>query len=106
MKRVFSAESVVAVTQVQRLLEHARIPAELRRIGLSGALGEVPFLETWPEVWVADEDEARALTLIDREWLSPLPSGPDWACAACGEPVEDTFACCWNCGTVRPEPAT
>ena len=36
------------------MLETAGIACEIRNDRLAGALGEIPFVECWPELWVVD----------------------------------------------------
>ena len=65
MKRVYSAEFIPEVAHVRNLLEQSGIASSLRNERLSGAIGEIPFLEAWPQLWVGDADEARALRVLD-----------------------------------------
>ncbi len=99
MKRVFSSESLADAGHVKAVLEQQGIGCFIRNEQLSGALGEVPFLECMPEVWVYDDDdEARARNVV-RDVTSPSPAeAPAWRCAACGERNEGHFAACWQCG--------
>ncbi len=104
MKRVYAAESVVQVAHVKNMLAAEGIRAELRNDRLVGVTGDIPFLETWPELWVAELDFDRAQELIEQELHGPGLDEPPWRCPHCGEEVEGQFMECWNCGTVRPEP--
>lgn len=104
MKRVYTAESLVQVVHIRNLLEAEGIRAELRNERLGGAVGEIPFLEAWPELWVEELDFDRAQELIELELHSHGLAEPDWTCAGCGERIEGQFGECWNCGRVRPEP--
>ena len=97
MQKVFSHESLVLVSHVRNLLDGAGISTIIKNERLSGALGEIPYLETWPELWVvnvADTDRARALIA---EALVEAPSTPSWTCKQCGEVNEGQFAVCWQC---------
>ena len=65
---------------------------------LSGALGEVPFLECLPELWVLnDRDLERAERLLT-ELKRESSGGQDWQCPRCQNENEAQFAVCWNCG--------
>ena len=101
MKRVYTAESIIQVTHVSNLLAAEGIRAELRNARLGGAIGEIPFLEAWPELWVAPLDFERAKELIDLTVHGEGLVEPAWTCAACGEHVEGQFTDCWNCGHAR-----
>ena len=76
----------------------ARIESELRNQYLAGALGDVPMLETWPQLYVDDADEQAALRALAR--ASQAPGGAPWICEQCGEALEPQFTSCWRCGAV------
>jgi hypothetical protein len=97
MKRIYRAASLVQVAHVRNLLLTAGIASELRNQYLGGALGELPMLETWPQVLVEDDDEAAALRVLAR--AAQPATGEAWTCAACGERLEPQFTSCWRCST-------
>lgn len=75
----------------------------LRNDELSTALGEIPFVECYPELWVVDDEVwPRARLLLDK-WLAEAEEpGPDWLCPGCGERIEGQFEVCWKCGREFP----
>jgi len=86
------------------LLLRERLAAEgivclVRNDELSTALGEIPFVECFPELWVVDDEVfPRARLLLD-QWLSDLSTDQGaWRCADCGEVLEGQFESCWQCG--------
>lgn len=82
------------------LLRAAGIRAEVRNTHLAGAVGDIPFIETGPQVWIeSSESEERAREVLDQAAATPVQ--PDWRCE-CGEMIEGQFAQCWNCGRTRP----
>lgn len=84
-------------------LRAAGIRCELRNTALSGALGEIPFLECAPQLWVqGDDDESRARAIL-LQLKQPMP-GPPWECK-CGEYSEPQFGSCWRCGAARNDSA-
>ncbi|MDJ0711261.1 MAG: DUF2007 domain-containing protein [Woeseiaceae bacterium] len=97
MKKLTSAETLVLINHYQNLLASEGIPTEVRNQHLGSIMGEVPFFETWPQLWVVNDlHYDRAMQLIkaaDAE--SPAES---WACQECGEDNEGQFGACWNCG--------
>jgi hypothetical protein len=105
MKRVYTAESAIQVAHVKNLLATEGIAAEMRNERLGGGTGDIPFLETWPELWVAELDFDRAQELIEQEVHGPGLEEPPWTCRSCGEEVEGQFSECWNCGAGRPKTA-
>jgi hypothetical protein len=103
MKRVYTANTMSADREiVQGLLEEAEIPCMVRNENLSAALGELPFTECSPEIWILnDGDYPRASAIVDG-WRNAEPEnhGP-WVCR-CGETIEGQFSSCWKCGRDRP----
>lgn len=98
MKRVRASESLAEIGHYRNILEQAGIACVVRNEQLSGGLGEIPFLECLPELWVLrDEDAAAARRLIDAQ-LEDAGAGP-WHCRVCGQGNEGQFAACWRCGT-------
>jgi len=98
MKRVFSSENTIDVWQIRNLLEVADIKAVVKNADLGSAYGEVPFVESWPEVWVEREvDYNRALAIVDEFLDGPDEHRPDWRCRRCWEWNGANFAICWNC---------
>jgi hypothetical protein len=101
MKRVAIADSLAEIGHYRDVLEQEGIACIVRNQHLSGALGEVPFLETWPELCVMrDEDEARAKRLI-AELKAPAEAAAPWRCRHCRADNDGEFAACWSCG--RPD---
>ncbi len=96
MKRVFRAASLIQVAHARNLLLAAGIQSELRNQYLAGALGELPMLETWPQLFVDDSDESAALGALARAAAAPV--GSPWTCEQCGEQLEPQFTTCWRCG--------
>jgi hypothetical protein len=96
MKRVFRAASLIQVAHARNVLLTAGIDSELRNQYLAGALGDLPMLETWPQLFVEDDDEAAALRALAR--AAAAPTGAPWICNQCGERLEPQFTNCWRCG--------
>lgn len=103
MKRIATAESLAEIGHWRNVLEQNDIACTIRNEQLSGALGEVPFLECLPELWVVnDADRKRAEDLIATLQSEPV-GGENWRCDQCNEENEAQFAACWNCGHSRRE---
>ena len=99
MKRLLSNESLAYVGHVRNLLEQSGIACAIKNEQLSGGLGEIPFLECLPELWVLrDADLPRARALLKSLEEGESGRGP-WRCRHCGESNEGQFAACWRCGT-------
>ena len=101
MKLVARADHPLQAAIWADTLRAAGIGCEVRNTTLSGAMGEIPFIECAPQLWVLDErDEARANDVL-RQLRRPV-TGTPWRCTGCGEVSEPQFGSCWKCGTVRP----
>lgn len=96
MKRVFRAASLLQVAHARNVLIAAGIESELRNQYLAGALGDLPILETWPQLLVEDTFETAALRALAK--AATAPTGPCWTCSQCGEQLEPQFTSCWRCG--------
>ncbi len=96
MKRVYRAASLLQVAHARNVLITAGIHCELRNQYLAGALGDLPMMETWPQLYVDDADEGFALSVLAR--ASAVSAGNPWVCAECGEQMEPQFTQCWRCG--------
>ena len=66
MRKVHTAESIIEIAHLRNVLESAGIACEVRNDRLGGVVGEIPFVECWPELWVRRPgDVLRARGLID-----------------------------------------
>ena len=102
MKRVFRGRLLPEVGHLKSLLEAADIRALIKNEQLAGALGEIPFLECMPELWVLEDRDASAAERIIAESIvgATLPvGGSPWRCRRCDAQNEPQFAACWQCGT-------
>ncbi|MDJ0759539.1 MAG: DUF2007 domain-containing protein [Woeseiaceae bacterium] len=98
MKKLTTADSLILINHYKNVLDSEGIPSEVRNQHVMSILGEMPFADTWPELWVKnDMDYDRAKQLIDDSIADESPAS-GWRCKACGEDNERQFAVCWNCG--------
>jgi hypothetical protein len=98
LRKVHTADSVVEIAHLRNLLEAEGIACIVRNDRLGGVVGEIPFVECWPELWVVETGNyLKAKSIVD-EVLRPGPAAAAWLCAGCGETIEGQFDVCWNCG--------
>lgn len=101
MKRVLVAPTLLDAQLAVDALSGLGITTHVLNANASGALGEVPFMQAQPEVWVdddADEEKAReALTGL----RNALPLA-ETICGRCGESNPGNFLSCWQCGSALP----
>lgn len=100
MIKVFESFDLSRVGQLQSLLEAHDIRTFLKNQFSAGALGELPFVEICPQLFILeDRDLPRARELL----AEPAPASADWNCPECGSRIEGLFGQCWQCGAVRPD---
>ena len=99
MKKLTTSTNLVTINHYKNVLESEGIACRIKNEHLGSIVGEIPFLEVWPELWVINDlDFDRAKQLIDEAILEESPQRP-WRCKKCGEENEGQFAACWNCGS-------
>jgi hypothetical protein len=103
MKKLYTAQNPLTISHLKNILESGGIVCVVKNLYLASAVGELPPIECWPELWIIDDarhDEAQEV--LERT-LAPVRSvsGP-WTCRKCGTEVEGQFSECWNCGGSRP----
>jgi hypothetical protein len=101
MKKLFSSVNIAEVGLLKSLLEAENIPCSIRNEHLSMAVGAVPFVDTYPELWILDDADLEKAQELLAQWQnqesSPLAA---WVCPECGEENEGQFGACWKCGYV------
>jgi len=99
MIKVFEDFNFSRVGQLQSLLESHGIRTFLKNEFGSSVVGELPFVEVIPQLFVLEEnDVARANELLAEETAEDT-QGEDWNCSKCGSEVDGNFSRCWKCGT-------
>lgn len=100
MFRVCSTTNLPEAHLLRDLLGQAGIEALVFNENAQSALGEIPFAQASPELWVAlDGDLNRARDVVQAFRSAPIP--PERRCAECGESNPATFDLCWSCGADR-----
>ncbi|MDT3708264.1 MAG: DUF2007 domain-containing protein [Thiobacillus sp.] len=102
MKRVHIAPTLLDAQLAADALSGLGIATHILNANAAGALGEVPFMQAQPEVWIDDDrQEAQA-----REALAGLRDAPlrgEKTCPHCGETNPGNFLSCWHCGGALPD---
>ncbi len=101
MKRVLATLSLPDVHHAKNVLESVGIRAIVKNEMLASAIGQLPFADCQPELWVEDDADAeRAAQMLAEGPLRPVEKGNVWQCS-CGEIQEAQFTQCWRCGKER-----
>jgi hypothetical protein len=102
MKKVYSSQSHIMVAFLRQILESDGIHCVVKNELLSGAAGELPPIECWPELWITDDDQYEwARRLVKAALDAEDHPRQTWQCPQCGELLGGQFAQCWSCGRVR-----
>ena len=102
MKKVAAGISLVEIGHIKSMLEQQGVACLIKNEQLSGALGEIPFLECQPELWVLDDGQAEQARRFIEDHADVGTPGEPWRCRACGESNEGQFSQCWQCGGAAP----
>jgi hypothetical protein len=100
MRKLIESGDSVKIGQLASMLESDGIRTFVKNLNQSSLMGEVPFAEVFPELWIVDDAQwAEAQQLLASYQTAAPVSGSDWICPACGEEVPKEFGQCWNCNT-------
>ncbi|WP_154224320.1 DUF2007 domain-containing protein [Marinicella rhabdoformis] len=95
-----TSEHITELMPLKTALELENIDCFIKNEFNGGGLGEIPFTETWPELWIKNEsDKAKALSIIE-SFSTTSEAMADWDCPECHERIEREFQLCWQCGHV------
>jgi hypothetical protein len=106
MRKIFESIDFTRVGHYQSILESEGIQTLVKNLAASSIMGDVPFTEVFPELWVVnDADYDVALQLLGEHRQLVPSDAHDWVCSNCGEQVPKEFDVCWNCETNKPQNA-
>jgi len=97
MKRIFTASNIAEAGLMRSYLEQHDIPSILRNEHTSGVIGDLPFVDNSPELWVDVAFAHRALKLVEEARRTPDQESPEWTCLSCKELNPGNFELCWGC---------
>ena len=103
MFKVYENFDLTRVGRMQSILESNGIPTFIKNEYSSGALGEIPFVEICPQLFVLESKHvglAKELLQVD---LPDSHKASDWVCPECGIDIEGQFQNCWKCGIHRDD---
>jgi hypothetical protein len=98
MFRLYAAANLQEAQIVAGMLAHAGIESQIFNQHSQGALGEIPFGETYPEIWLEDERDIDLARKLLSAYERPAGATEEAACRHCGEPNPVNFSLCWHCG--------
>lgn len=99
MVKLYSAGNLGEAHLLLHRLEQAGIEARVLNQHAQGGLGELPFTQAYPEVWLENAADMRRGQAIVAEFEQILRGETGTrVCRGCGEPSPASFEICWNCG--------
>lgn len=97
MKRIYQAGDLPEAYLIADLLRQDGLDVTIMNEHARGGMGDLPFTETYPEVWlVCEADWNRAQVVLDRFRSAPYTKVV--FCTECREENPGTFEICWKCG--------
>jgi hypothetical protein len=98
LRKVHTSASILDIAHLRNVLETQGIACVIRNDRLAGALGEIPFVECWPELWIIENGYLlKARELIAAAQAAGPARTAGWTCDRCGEPQDAQFDECWRC---------
>ena len=101
MKRVFTCSNTLELQAYKEALKRADIDIFVKNEYIAGAIGEVPFTEAWPEIWIIQEtDEQDAIDLCQKLEQEMKKPKQEWQCHHCDEINDGSFEFFWQCEAI------
>lgn len=102
MKKLLSHLDFTRIGHYQSILQQQGHPCIVKNANAASVMGEIPYTEVWPELWILDELNYDKAVDILKEYDDGLPETvAPWLCPKCKTTIETGFGECWNCGTVK-----
>jgi hypothetical protein len=99
MQRLTAAASLIEAHMLRDLLARAGVAAVVLNENAVGAVGELPFAQAWPELWLVEaRDRPLAEEVVRRAREDPGPA--ERPCRECDASGPLGFEICWSCGAV------
>ena len=102
MKRVHIAATLLDAQLAADALSSLGIRTHIFNANAAGALGEVPFMQAQPEIWIDDDAQELRARKVLADILGAAP-GEDKTCPHCGERNPGNFLSCWQCKGALPD---
>jgi hypothetical protein len=98
MQKIYTASDIFHLYLIRNQLDFLGIETQIRNEFLSGAMGELSFLDCGPELWLVDERQTSAAKVAIERLLTNEPTNEKTpTCTVCGEQSPENFQRCWQC---------
>lgn len=98
MERLYSAANLPEAYLLRDLLAEVGVRTQILNENAQGGVGEIPFTETYPEIWVERKNDMERARRVIAEYESRSVSTGYVDCPYCGEQNPENFETCWHCG--------
>jgi Putative prokaryotic signal transducing protein len=95
MKKLCSTANIIEAQLLADLLKQDGIDVLVFNQYALGAMGEIPFTHTYPELWVVNDHD---LESVARALEHAARRDAHKSCRGCGEQLAADLLSCWNCG--------
>ena len=97
MFKLYTAANLPDAYIVFNLLQQAGIEARVFNEHAQGGLGEIPFIQAYPEVWVMQPGDAEKARSVLAAYQAQIPSTETRMCPKCRESNPVSFDVCGSC---------
>lgn len=98
MIKVYTAPDLFWLQHARNQLDFAGVATFVRNEYAAGALGELAFVDCWPELWVTDTCSAvKAKQVLMDLFDDSAADGPERLCRYCDVSCPSNFQRCWQC---------
>ena len=94
--KLYTAADIIEAQLVQKLLASEGITTSLKNENLQSGVGELPFVEMWPELWLLNLHDLDRARQVLNEFVN-RNAASDWICTICNEHNPGSFEICWMC---------
>jgi hypothetical protein len=98
MKKLCSTANIIEAQLLADLLKQDGIDVRVFNQYALGAMGEIPFTQTYPELWVVNDHDLGRAESVARAVEHAARANVHKLCRGCGEQLSVDLLSCWNCG--------
>ena len=100
MKKLYTFNNISQAEILKSMLSSENIETYIKNKHIQSLLGQIPFTEGMPEIWILNDEAYEKSQNILNDFLKANENNhlSEWRCSHCDEINESQFYVCWNCG--------
>ncbi|GEA10710.1 DUF2007 domain-containing protein [Alteromonas sp. KUL49] len=104
MIKLLSTDDALLMQSAKSEFDALGIPYLVKNEFAGGAVGEIPWIEACPELWLVDVSWLSRATMVISSLNDTLSDNDfaEWHCTVCEEKNGAAFDFCWQCETAKP----